>query len=344
LDARGYTLYSSGDLRPDGTLDPSAHSFTNRPVNVVGDFVDNHMVFAIHSVAYDNTVQSGRSALVRYRFELPANVKGPITLRASVNYRHLRQSYLNNIFGPDHPAYPLVEIASRTRTLDVGQNTPQVPTSGDNPEWMRWNNVGIGLLDELQHQDALDAFEHVIQLNPGYKDGYINIGLTYIDWEKYEDARMPLEMALRLRPEDARALYYLALVERRARNSDAEVADLEKVVAQYPECRDARRELGISYYQQDRPDDAIAQFKALQAIDPDDLAAHYNLAILYRRKGLKQMAEEQARQYAIKRIDPGAPTYSLDYLRKHPEISRESVPWHVHSQMQQEAQQAAAKP
>ena len=32
-----------------------------------------------------------------------------------------------------------------------------------------------------------------------------------------------------------------------------------------------------------------------------------------------------------KRIDPGAPTYSLDYLRKHPEISTESVPWHVHT-------------
>ena len=52
--------------------------------------------------------------------------------------------------------------------------------------------------------------------------------------------------------------------------------------------RDARRELGISYYQQHRADEAIEQFKALQAIDPDDLAAHYNLAILYRRKGMKQ--------------------------------------------------------
>ena len=109
-------IYESGFLKPDGMLDPGAHSFTNRPVNVVGDFVDNHMVWAIHSVAYDNTIQAGRSALVRYQFRLPANAKGPITLQAQVNYRHLRQSYLNNIFGPDHPAYPVVEIASRSRT------------------------------------------------------------------------------------------------------------------------------------------------------------------------------------------------------------------------------------
>ena len=56
---------------------PGAHSFTNRPVDVTGDFVDNHKVWTIHSMAYDNTIQSGRSALIRYQFHIPADVKGP---------------------------------------------------------------------------------------------------------------------------------------------------------------------------------------------------------------------------------------------------------------------------
>jgi Tfp pilus assembly protein PilF len=337
LDASGTKIYESGYLKPDGMLDPGAHSFTNRPVNVVGEFVDNHVVSAIHSVAYDNTIQSGRSALVRYRFALPANVKGPITLQARVNYRHLRQSYLNNIFGPDHPAYPVVELASRSRVVNIGKNAPTPPMANDNEDWMRWNNLGIGLLDELQYADAINAFAQVTRLRPEYKDGYINVGLTDIEWEKYDEARQPLEKALALKPNDARALYYMALVERRARHSEAEITDLEKVVTQYPDCRDARRELGISYYQEHRSDDAIQQFKALQAIDPDDLAAHYNLAILYRRKGMNRQAEMEAAQYAMKRIDPAAPTYSLDYLRKHPEISTESVPWHLHTNVQNPA-------
>ena len=329
--ADGTKIYESGFLNPDGTLQAGAHSFTNRPVNVVGEFVENHVVSAIHSVAYDNTIQSGRSALVRYQFRLPSGAKGPFTLQAQVNYRHLRQSYLNNVLGPDHPAYPVVEIASRSRIIDIGDNQPTTPLLADNEDWMRWNNLGIGLLDQLQHADAVNAFQQVVRLRPDYKDGYINLGLTYIDWEKYDEARQPLEKALALKPNDARALYYMALVERRSRHTEAEIADLEQVVAQYPDCRDARRELGISYYQQDRADDAMAQFKALQAIDPDDLTAHYNLAILYRRKGMKHEAEVEASLYTIKRIDPSAPTYSLDYLRKHPEISTESVPWHVHS-------------
>jgi tetratricopeptide (TPR) repeat protein len=331
-DATGHEIYKSGYLRPDGTLDPGAHSFTNRPVNAAGDFVDNHKVWTIHSVAYDNSIQSGRSTLVRYQFHLPADATGPFTLRAAVEYRHLRQTYLNNVFGPNHPAYPVIELVAKSRSLNLGDNPPAPPEPTDNPEWMRWNNLGISYLDELQYEEARQAFEQVIRLRPDYKDGYINLAVNYLEWEKYDEARAPLEKALSLHPNDARALYYLALVERRQRHSEAEITDLEAVVSQYPQSRDARRELGISFYQQHRIDDAMAQFKALQAIDPDDLAAHYNLAILYRRLGMKQQASEQAAQYAMKRIDPGAPTYSLEYLRNHPEISNESVPWHIHSE------------
>ena len=331
-DAAGHELYKSGYLKPDGMLDPGAHSFTNRPVDAKGEFVDNHKVWTIHSVAYDNTIQSGRSALVRYRFTMPKEAVGPVTVTAAVEYRHLRQSYLNNVLGEKHPDYPVIEIASRSRTLKVGDNAPEAALPGDNADWMRWNNVGIGYLDELQYEEAMRAFEQVVRLRPDYQDGYVNVGLNYIEWEKYAEARAPLEQALALQPNDARALYYLALVERRQRHSEAELADLKEVVRQYPESRDARRELGISYYQQHRVEDAVVQFKALQAIDPDDLAAHYNLAILYRRQGLKQEAAAEAAQYAMKRIDPGAPTYSLDFLRKHPEISNESVPWHVHQE------------
>jgi tetratricopeptide (TPR) repeat protein len=341
-DTAGAVIYDSGFLKPDGKLDERAHSFTNRPVDMTGNFVDNHKVWTIHSVAYDNTIQAGRSALIRYQFHTPENAKGPLTITARVNYRHLRQSYLNNVFGGDHPAYPVVEIASRSRTLNLGDNPVTAPLATDNPDWMRWNNLGIGYLDQLQYEDAMNAFEQVVRLRPDYKDGYINIGVTYIEWEKYAEARAPLERALTLNLDDARALYYLALVERRQRHSEAEVTDLQKVVAQYPYSRDARRELGISYYQQHHSEQAIEQFKALQAIDPDDLAAHYNLAILYRRMGLKQQATREAALYTIKRVDPSAPTYSLDYLRKHPEISTESVPWHIHTDLTHASSAAGA--
>lgn len=330
-DANGIEIYHSGFLKPDGMLDPRAHSFTNRPVNDLGEFVENHKVWTIHSVAYDNTIQAGRSVLVRYKFRLPADARGAFTITARVNYRHLRQSYLNNVLGKDHPAYPIVEIAARTRVLKIGENRPEAENPADNPEWMRWNNLGIALLDQFQYEESARAFAQVVKLRPSYADGYINIGLADIVWEKFESARKAIRKALALDPKSARALYYDGLLQRRAGNTERELADFKTVVEMFPQSRDARRELGILYYRQQEYDLAVEQFEALQKIDPDDLAAHYNLSILYRRTGRPKEASEQQAMFADKKADPGAPTYSLDYLHAHPEVTIESIPWHLHT-------------
>jgi tetratricopeptide (TPR) repeat protein len=343
-DSDGAEIYHSGFLKADGSLDERAHSFTNRPVNTDGQFVDNHKVWTIHSVAYDSTVPSGRSVLVRYQFRVPPNAKGPLNVTARVNYRHLRQSYLNNVFGKDHPAYPIVEITSRTRSLNLGENAVAAPDPQDNPEWMRWNNFGIACLDQQQYADAVSAFAQVVKLRPDYADGYTNIALTNILWEKYGSARGSLEKALALSADNARALYYMALVERRTGNSEAEVADLEKVVTQYPRSPDARRELGKSYYRLKRLQDAKAQFETLQSIEPDDVAAHYNLSLIYARLGMDDKASEQATLFADKKADPNSPTYSLEFLRDHPEISTESVPWHMHKDLSLDLAGISPKP
>jgi Tfp pilus assembly protein PilF len=341
-DASGREIYHSGFLKPDGSLDPRAHSFTNRPVTTPGDFVDDHKVWAIHTVAYDNTIQAGRSVLIRYEFHLPGDVKGPVTITARVNYRHFRQSYLNNIFGPEHPAYPVVEIQSRTRTLNIGE-TPAAttPDPQDNPDWMRWNNLGIALLDQLQYGDALRAFQRVVQLRPDYIDGYVNEGLLNIEWERYSDARPPLEHALAIDPNYARALYYMGIVERREGHPEKEIKDLESVVEQFPLSRDAHRELAVAYYQAHNYPLAKKEYEAVQQIDPDDLAAHYNLALIYRRLGMKAQASEQAAFFATKEVDPQAPTSALTFLRNHPESSVESVPWHMHTDLPEGAASGA---
>ncbi|HUZ96390.1 MAG TPA: tetratricopeptide repeat protein [Edaphobacter sp.] len=332
-DASGKDIYHSGFLKPDGALDERAHSFTNRPVDKSGEFVDNHQVQTIHSVAYDNTVQSGRSTIVRYQFRVPSDVKGSITLTAKVNYRHLRQSYLNNVLGKDHPAYPVVQLAARSRTLNIGENQPGKPDPGDNPDWMRWNNLGIGYLDALQYSDAVQAFEKVVKLRPDYADAYTNIAVTEIPWEKYGSAWDSIQKALALSPHNARALYYAALLERRAAHPKEELNDLLEVVSQYPQSRDARRDLGITYYRQGNYHEAIVQFEALQALDPDDLAAHYNLSILYHRMGMIKQAKEQQALFVTEKVNSNARTYSLGYLRRHPEISTESIPWHLHTDL-----------
>jgi cytochrome c-type biogenesis protein CcmH/NrfG/nitrate/TMAO reductase-like tetraheme cytochrome c subunit len=330
-DASGREICHSGYLNPDGSLDTRAHSFTARPVDSNGQFVDNHKVFIIHASAFDNTIQAGRSVLIRYRFRVPKDVKGPITLTAKVNYQHFRSSYLDNVFGKDHPEYPTAILASRTRTLFLGDSGRVPPDPGDNQDWMRWNNLGIAYLDAFQYAEAVDAFGEVVRLRPDYADGYTNIALTEIQWEKYDSARMSIQKALDLNPDNPRALYYAAQLERRASNLGAELADLQEVVQQFPQSRDARRELGIAYYRQGDFEHATQQFEALQTIDPDDLAAHYNLSILYHRAGRTKEAEEQQALFVTEKINSDARTLAQRFLVDHSALSMESVPWHVHS-------------
>ncbi|MGA9060374.1 MAG: tetratricopeptide repeat protein [Terracidiphilus sp.] len=329
-DAAGKTLMDSGALEPDGTLDPTAHSFTNRLVNVRGTLNDLHQVWDTRVVAYNNTIASGRSQIVRYQFKVPENAAGPITITAKVNYRRFNQHFINFVFGKRYDM-PVVEIASRTRTLTLGSNPATVPDSADNPVWMRWNNYGIGLLDAQQYAESARAFEHVVQLRPDYADAYANVAIADFSWQRYDSSRTNLEKALKLAPHNARALYYLALVERIQGRPDAAIADLLEVITQFPRSRDAHRELGFSFFQQHKYAEARAEYETVQSIDPDDLAAHYELSIIYRRLGMKEQAAREAWAFADQKDDPTANTYALEYLRKHPEVTEESVPWHIHS-------------
>ena len=335
-DSAGKTLTESGFIQPDGNLDPSAHSFTNRLINNKGELNDLHQIWHNRVLAYNKTIQSGRSQLVRYRFRLPKDITGQISLTATVRYRRFNQHFIDYAItqtGQKEPKpYPMliVDMASETKTFKIGDNAPVAPDPTENKEWMRWNNYGITLLDAQQYAASVHAFERVAALRPDYADAFTNMCIVEIAWEKYDDAKANIAKALALLPGDPRALYYRALVERNAGQTKEAIADLEAMLAKYPRSRDGLRELGFSYYQQHDYPMARATYERLQAVDPDDLAAHYQLAILYRRLGEKAKAAIESAKFADQKDDPTASEYALIFLRKHPEVASESVVWHTH--------------
>ena len=335
-DSTGKTLVESGFLQPDGSLDPGAHSFTNRLINVKGELNDLHQIWHNRVLAYNNAFQSGRSQLVRYRFRLPKDIAGQVALTATVRYRRFNQHFIDYAItqtGNKEPKpypMPIIDIASETKIVKIGDNAPQPPDATENKEWMRWNNYGIGLLDAQQYEASVHAFERVATLRPDYADAFTNMGVVEISWEKYDDAKGNIAKALTLLPGDPRALYYRALVERNAGQVKESIADLQAVLEKYPRSKDALRELGFSYYQQHDYPQARDAYERIQVIDPDDLAAHYQLAILYRRLGDKTKASIESQKFADQKDDPTASEYALMFLRKHPEVASESVVWHTH--------------
>ena len=332
-DSTGKVLLESGFLKPNGDLDERAHSFTNRLVNGSGGLNLEHQVWDTRIVAYNNTVQSGRSQIVRYSFHMPSASVGPVTLTATIKYRRFDQHFMDfamNIAPGKHYEQPIVDLVSTSRTLVVGENHPVPPAASENKEWMRWNNYGIALLDAQQYAASVDAFAHVAKLRPDYADAFTNQAIVEIQWQRYADAGPHLQQALKLSPDNPRALYYRALLERNEGNLEGAITDFQLVTHAFPRSRDAHRELGFSFYQQHKYELARTEYENVQTIDPDDLAAHYMLAIVYRRLGLKDKATQQSDTFADQKDDPAANSYALEFLRKHPEIANESVAWHTH--------------
>ena len=330
-DSTGKVINHSGFLKPDGYLDERAHSFVTRLIDAKGNLLIDHEIWNRRTIATDATIRPGRSTVVRYEFKLPADGKGPYNVTARVDYRHFNEDFTRFALGDKHPAYPVVAMAERTRVLNIGENKPVAADPNlDNAEWMRWNNYGVGLLDEQQYAESAAAFGHVAKLRPDYADALTNVGVVSLQWEKYELAAESLQKALAMAPDDPRATYYMGLVRRNQGDLDTAVTDFQKVAEKFPQSSDAHRELGFSYYQQHKYAEAREQYELVQGIDPDDLSAHYNLAILYRRLGLKEKASQESLLFADQKDDPMAASAALAFLRAHPELSSESIPWHLH--------------
>jgi hypothetical protein len=123
-DSTGKVLHQSGFIKANGDLDERAHSFTNRLININGGLNDLHQVWTNRVVAYNNTIQSGRSQLVRYSFIMPAAAVGPVTITATVKYRRFDQHFMDFGMGK-HYEQPIVDMVSQSRTIQIGENKPE---------------------------------------------------------------------------------------------------------------------------------------------------------------------------------------------------------------------------
>ena len=82
-------------MKPGGDLDERTHSITNRHINVNGGINDLHQVWGNRVVAYNNSIQSGRSQVARYSFQMPSVADRSVTLTAMVKYRRFDQHFIH---------------------------------------------------------------------------------------------------------------------------------------------------------------------------------------------------------------------------------------------------------
>jgi tetratricopeptide (TPR) repeat protein len=332
-DEAGKALYRSGFIKPNGHLDESAHNYKTYLVKTDGSYNDKHHIWRTHAIAQNNQIQSGRSDLVRYQFRVPADAHGPLHLRARLQYRRFTRVFNDYALGKSLD-YPIVTMATAEYVMRIGDNAPvpaaEIPKTAM-PDWRRWNNYGIALIDQKQYPVAIDAFIRAAALDEKYRaTAQVNQAIGLIELDQYGRAAQLLDAVVKANPENMRALFQQARVFiRRGQLDEAEV-NIRHVLSAFPRDRMSLQQLGeLCKIKHDYPG-ARECYDKILAIDPEDLGSHYNLMLIFRKLGMKDDAKRESKIFADLKDDPGALPLANMFLRKHPEMSNESVFWHIH--------------
>jgi tetratricopeptide (TPR) repeat protein len=153
-------------------------------------------------------------------------------------------------------------------------------------------NLGLALVNQLDQSGGLKEFAEAARLDPNLAAAHYNLGRSFFETGKYEDADRELETAIRLQPNYANALYFLAVTAKQENQPERSTELLQRVVALQPNNADAQYLLGQNLEHSGDSPAAIQHWKAAVQADPNHSQALFNLA-----KALNKIHDPSAKQY-----------------------------------------------
>ena len=186
-----------------------------------------------------------------------------LTLRARVNYRRLNYEYVNYVLARQNKkmAIPVVQMAEARLRLPLGLDNKPPNLSLQKaaisiPPWKRWNDYGIGLLEQAQYGEASAAFRRAAELSPADPSLPVNAAIAELRTERYADPDRPqlqkaaalIERALGIpvssqyaKTSFLRARYYRAILWRAEGKLKEAASELEQIADAYPRDREVQR-------------------------------------------------------------------------------------------------------
>jgi cytochrome c-type biogenesis protein CcmH/NrfG len=369
VDDRGQNLFWSGSVEDGGKgpVDRGAHFYRSLLIDTHGNPINKRNAWAARAVVYVRLIPPGAADTVHYQLYVPSHTGNQIQLSAQLHYRKFAWWNTQFVFAgvpdsgqsrpavtPDFddtpyvftgdtssvsgklkaiPNLPIVTLAEDAVTLRVLPENALAPpprvllTQGD---WTRWNDYGIGLLLQGDLRGAEAAFQRITEIDPKNADGWVNIGRARLQEGNLTGAREALGRTLSLSPGLARAHFFYAKALREQGQYEEAIRHLRNVLDQYPRDRVARNELGRILFLERRYFEAVKEFEATLAIDPEDLEANYNLMLCYTGLGQSDRAKAYEKRYLRFKADESAQALTGPYRRQHPDDNRERQPIHEH--------------
>ncbi len=330
-DAAGRVIFWSGMAEDGGKgpVEPGAHFYRSYQLDEHGNFINKRNAWQTRSALYVRLIPPGAADVAHFRVRIPKDAAGPIKLTARLNYRKFAHYYTQFAYAgrPDPadgapftpsfddrrflftpagipanasgmirdriPDLPIVTVAAAETTVPLGTGPATWQPAVRREDRERWNDWGIGLLLQGDLKGAEYAFRKVIEAEPEYADGWLNVARAYIQEGQTDAAKPFLEKALTINANLGRIHYFKALAQKADGDYDGALASLRRAAALYPRDRVVLNQMGRILFLKREYRAALAALDGVQAVDPEDVQMHYTKMLCHR--GLGQH-EEAARE------------------------------------------------
>ena len=329
-------LAHSGARDDHGGVDPAAYFLNAYLLDKDGNRIQRRNAQDIFVALYDHQIPPGAASVVHFALDVPVDVAGPIEIEARAQYRKFDLAFVR--FMRNDPTarndLPIVTLASDRVILPLADSTAPAQSHAVAP-WERWNDYGIGLLRESgggaapgQLRQAEAAFAEVERLGRG--DGPLNLARVYFQEGRLDEAAHALRRAAEFEPKPApwTIAWLTARVDVQNGRLDAAIETLEALAnTQFSEARSRGFDFGydlnllnqlgrtlLERARQARGEarrgervDLLARaehwLQRALTIDPENAAAHYNLALAYTEQGHAEAADRHRALHQTYRID-----------------------------------------
>ena len=321
----------NGGLGEHNEVDPWSHFINVYMLDRNGNRIDRRNPQDIFTPLYNHQIPPGAAQVVHYEFVVPENQNTPLTIEVKLQYRKFDTLYLNYVYATNYIKGAPFTVTNHLPITTISADKIIFPIEGANaeaaqlaaiaiqtsniPVWQRWNDYGIGLLNEGaigaekgELIQATAAFEQVEKL--GRADGPVNLARVYFKEGRLDDTVAALQRAAKFEPPAPRwtVAWFNGLVDKQNGFPDKAITEFRSILEDsYPELDqrgfDFRKdyevinELGQAYFERAKMERADAekhqQFLKLAAVtlektlalDSENLTAHYTLAQIFSQLG-----------------------------------------------------------
>jgi tetratricopeptide (TPR) repeat protein len=180
----------------------------------------------------------------------------------------------------------------------------------------RANNIGVALLEQFKHKEAADAFRRALQLEPTLVLARINLGIALYNMPDLPAAQKELQAAIGAAPTAPQPHYVLGLAAKTQNRPDEAIASFKKVLQIDPNDVGANVNLGQLYAQQRKYTEAIAVLRTAIAAEPYNATGLYNLGTALLRSGQREEGTKVIAQFQELRNRGTGTTLGANYLEQ----------------------------